>query len=447
MNRFFFLPFFLVTTMSFAGDQKWQQIWSDEFTGPAIDATKWRVEDAALVKNNELQYYAPDDVYIEDGKLVIRSQQRAMGDREYTSGLVESKGKFSFLYGRVDIRAKLPRGQGLWPAHWMLPADGSWPPEIDIMEIVGSQPEALVMSLHNGAWPDLDSQSFDTLGPDLSADFHVFSLEWEPGSIRWLLDDVQQFAVTRGVPSIPFYLILNTAVGGSMPGNPDETTVFPQYHVIDYVRVSAKKVPGMFYLITGADGGRVVVSPDRNPYPAGTQITLTAIPGIGKVFDHWEGALSGAENPTTVKMDADRSVRAVFAADPNAPVLLSRGKPAFASSAEEPKYGAGYAVDGQRKTRWSSAFSDNEWLYVDLGEPRHIEAIRISWENAYAKEYALEVSDDTQSWRNIHTKRGGRGGTEEVLGIDATARYVRLRGIQRASEWGYSLWEFDIFGR
>lgn len=447
MNRFFFLPFFLVTTLSFAGEPKWHRIWSDEFDGPAVDTSKWRVEDAALVKNNERQYYAPDDVYIENGNLVLRSQKRAMGDREYTSGLVESKGKFSFLYGRVDIRAKLPRGQGLWPAHWMLPADGAWPPEIDIMEIVGSQPEALVMSLHNGAWPDLDSQSFDTLGPDLSADFHVFTLEWEPGSIRWLLDGAQQFAVTRGVPSIPFYLILNTAVGGSMPGDPDETTVFPQYHIIDYVRVSARKIPGMFYLVTGTDGGRVAVSPDKNPHPAGSVVTLTAVAGIGKRFDHWEGDLSGTDNPATVKMDADRSIRAVFAADPNAPVLLSRGKPAFASSAEEEKYGAKNAVDGQRRTRWSSAFSDAEWLYVDLGESHPIEAIRVSWENAYAKDYALEVSDDAQSWRNIHAKRGGRGGTEEILGIQATGRYVRLRGIQRASEWGYSLWEFDIFGR
>ena len=447
MNRFFFLPFFLVTATSFAADSKWHPIWSDEFDGPSIDATKWRVEDAALVKNNELQYYAPDEVYIEDGKLVLRSRQRPMGEREYTSGLVETKGKFSVLYGRVDIRAKLPRGQGLWPAHWMLPADGSWPPEIDIMEIVGSQPEALVMSLHNGAWPDIDSQSSDHLGPDLSADFHVFSIEWEPGSLRWLLDGQQQFAVTEGVPDKPFYLILNTAVGGMMPGNPDETTVFPQYHVIDYVRVFARKIPGMFYLITGADGGRVALSTDRNPIAAGSTVTLTPVASIGKRFDHWEGDFEGDDSPAQVKMDRDRTIRAVFAPDPGAPAVLSRNKPVVASSVEDDKYAAANAVDGQRKSRWSSAFSDNEWIFVDLGEARPIEAIRISWEAAYGKDYALDVSDDAKNWRNIHTKRGGFGGTEEVLGINTTARYVRLRGLKRGTEWGYSLWEFEIFGR
>ena len=130
----------------------WHLVWSDEFDGAAIDPSKWRIEDAFLVKNNELQYYTPEDVFLSNGCLVIRSQKRAFRDHDYTSGLVENKGKFAMAYGRYEIRAKLPSTQGIWPAHWMLPEDGSWPPEIDIFEGFWRANEVwtdrLTMSLH-----------------------------------------------------------------------------------------------------------------------------------------------------------------------------------------------------------------------------------------------------------------------------------------------------------
>lgn len=196
----------------------WHLIWASEFDGPDVDETKWRIENAALVKNNELQYYAPDEVYIEDGHLVLRSRHRTMGRREYTSGLVETKGKFEFLYGRVEIRAQLSRTQGLWPAHWMLPADGSWPPEIDIMESVGSQPNWIIMSLHDGRWPKLDSQSREHFGPDYCAAFHTFAREWDPDELRWYIDGELQFITHEDVPRKPLYLILNTAVAAICGG-------------------------------------------------------------------------------------------------------------------------------------------------------------------------------------------------------------------------------------
>ncbi|OQW96640.1 MAG: hypothetical protein BWK77_04070 [Verrucomicrobia bacterium A1] len=425
----------------------WVLVWQDEFDGPAVDTTKWRVEDAALVKNNERQYYAPDEVYIENGHLVLRSRKRTQGDREYTSGLVETKGKFAQAFGRFEIRAKLPRSQGIWPAHWLLPEDGSWPPEIDIMECVGSQPDLVTMSLHMGEWPALESQSGDFIGPDFSQDFHVFALEWAPGELRWTVDDVERFFTTDNVPQVPMYLILNTAVGGDMPGEPDETTALPQVHQIDYVRIYAKDVPGAFFLVASADNGRIGITPKEPRYATGSVVTLKAVPSIGYKFSHWSGAAEGAENPIVITMDGHKTVSAHFETDAAAPLLLSKGKPVTASSVEKDGLEPQNAVDGDRGTRWSSAFSDFEWIMVDLGEVHPIEAIRLDWENAYGRNYKIDVSDDGTTWRNIHSKTGGRGGVEEIIRIAGSGRFVRLTGLQRAREWGYSLWELGVYGK
>lgn len=427
----------------------WRLVWHDEFDGDTVDDTRWRVEDAALVKNNELQYYAPDEVYLEDGCLVLRSRQRAMGNREFTSGLIESRGRFAQAFGRIEIRAKLPRTQGMWPAHWMLPEDRSWPPEIDIMESVGSQPELISMSLHTGAWPDLDSQTMDHLGPDYSADFHVFALEWDPDELRWYIDGTLAFSTRENVPQKPFFIILNTAIGGNMPGDPDETTEWPQHHRIDYVRVYARDVRDTFFLTTATRNGRVVVTPrDReNRYKKGSAVTLKAVPSIGYRFSRWSGGAEGEDNPAEVVMDADRRVVAHFVPDPDAPLLLSRGRKAAASSMENDNYPPENAVDGDRKTRWSSEFSDQEWITVDLGAPHRIDAVRLDWEAAHARDYRLDVSQDGRTWQNIHAKSDGHGGVEQIININTTGRFVRMDGIERAREWGYSLWEFEVYGR
>ena len=427
----------------------WHLVWQDEFDGDVVDESKWRIEDAALVKNNELQYYATDEVYVENGHLVLRSRKRLMGEREYTSGLVETKGRFSQVYGRFEIRARIPRTQGIWPAHWMLPADGTWPPEIDIMESVGQRPNWIVMSLHAGEWPNVDSQSGEHVGPDYSSDFHTYALEWEPGELRWYIDGKKRFSTQDQVPDKPFYLILNTAVGGDLPGQPDETTEFPQHHRIDYVRVYAKEIPDTFFLTAGAQGGRVKLSPQNpeNRYPAGSEVTLQATPSIGRSFSHWTGDASGNENPLAVAMNSHKHIVAVFATDLDAPTLLSRGKPITASSRETHLTPAEFAVDGDLRSRWSSRFSDPQWLMVDLGEVCEIAAFRILWENAFAKQYRLEVSEDGEDWQTVHTERDSQGGVEEILNINASGRYVRLTGEIRATEWGYSLWEFEVYGR
>ncbi len=234
-----------VLAASHACAQPWQLVFADEFTGTSIDTTKWNVRNAPGQFNNELQYYSPDEVSVAAGLLTLRSQRRNLGGRQFTSGLVETRGKFAQRYGRVEVRARLPRGQGIWPAHWMLPESGIWPPEIDIMELLGHDPFTVYMTNHWGVLPQHSYRTGSFTGPDFSQGFHTFAVEWTPTRIEWYVDDVIRFANIQGVPtSEPFYIILNTAVGGIWPGNPDHTTVFPQFHEIDYVRVFTRADPG-----------------------------------------------------------------------------------------------------------------------------------------------------------------------------------------------------------
>jgi beta-glucanase (GH16 family) len=128
----------------------------------------------------------------------------------------------------------------------MMVARGTWPPEIDIMELLGHEPTRVYMTHHWGAWPNVQSHGGSYAGPDFSQDFHTFAIEWRPGLLIWLVDGVLRFVSTTHVPDEPFFIILNTAVGGDWPGNPDQTTVFPQYHEIDYVRWYVRSDPGDF---------------------------------------------------------------------------------------------------------------------------------------------------------------------------------------------------------
>jgi len=245
----------------------WKMVWHDEFDGKRVDPGKWNILIREYSKHNELQYYVPDEVYIEKGLLRLRSRVRSYGSQKYTSGRLDTRGKFAAVYGRFEIRAKLPAGKGLWPAHWLYPqnrdwgmeqlmsraiADGQerlipeerpWYSEIDIMEYLGHEPNVLYGTLHYYTFDGQKKTSSGTWRGDVdySKDFHLYALEWEPDSIRWFVDDHLIHATVEGIPHSPHYLILNTAIGGSWPGNPDSTTVFPQFHDIDYVRVYQKR--------------------------------------------------------------------------------------------------------------------------------------------------------------------------------------------------------------
>jgi beta-glucanase (GH16 family) len=219
----------------------WTLSWQDEFDENGLDTEKWIIADGHWSHNGELQYYAPDDVYLHEGKLRIRSQFRYYNEKQFTSGHVETV--YYQRYGRIDISARLPGTKGMWPALWLLPASRAWPPEIDILELVGHDPFTIHMSNHWGPlgpgelpWNVGQTATHHFTGPDFTADFHLFSLEWYPDSLRWLVDNEVKFVSTQGIPHEPMYLIMNTAVGGGWPGSPDPTTIFPQYHDIDFVR-------------------------------------------------------------------------------------------------------------------------------------------------------------------------------------------------------------------
>lgn len=224
----------------------WVLTWRDEFNGRAVDTRKWTIYNKPAEHNHELQYYAPANVSVVNGCLRLASKKQNFKGREYTSGAVNSKGKFAQAYGRFEVRAKLPGTKGIWPAHWLLPGDGAWPPEIDIMELLGHEPTRVHLTNHWGAtWRWVKKNSGQFAGPNFTRGFHTFAVEWQPGRVRWFVDGAARFESRRGVPANrPFYVILNTAVGGDWPGKPDKTTVFPQFHDIDYVRVY-KRRPGL----------------------------------------------------------------------------------------------------------------------------------------------------------------------------------------------------------
>lgn len=265
----FFLT--ILPIAAFAGEKSpkendWKLVWQDEFKDKKLSPKKWNVLLREQSKHNELQYYVPDEVYIEKGSLRLRSRVRDFGSMHYTSGRVDTSGKFAPVYGRFEIRAKLPGGQGLWPAHWLYPQNRNWEmerlmalavtngqeraipearpwySEIDIMEFLGHT-NVIYATLHYHTFEGLKkSTSGKVTGKaGYTKDFHIYALEWEPHVMRWFVDGQLIHSTTKGIPHTPHYLILNTAVGGKWPGNPDETTVFPQFHDIDYVRVYQRK--------------------------------------------------------------------------------------------------------------------------------------------------------------------------------------------------------------
>jgi len=242
---------------------QWSLVWSDEFNGrnTTIDATKWVIETGGGgFGNDELEYYTarPQNVQVRHGHLIIEAfQEKYTGPdgvtRDYTSARLKTQTKFSQAYGRFEARIKIPRGQGLWPAFWLLGVDIDrigWPDdgEIDIMENVGKEPSAVHGTIHGPGYSGAGGISASYSLPHglrFADHFHVFAVEWEPEVIRFYTDG-QRYATRtpkdlpggkKWVFDHPFFIILNVAVGGNWPGNPDSSTVFPQTMLVDYVRV------------------------------------------------------------------------------------------------------------------------------------------------------------------------------------------------------------------
>jgi beta-glucanase (GH16 family) len=272
---------------------EWQLVWHDEFDGTAVDVSKWDFDigngffDYKSHRwidgwgNEELQYYTREagNVVVKDSLLTIRALKESLHGCGYTSARLKTRKRdgtalFAKQYGRFEIRAKVPWGKGLWPALWMLPQDaayGGWAAsgEIDLMEIVGEKPHAVLNSIHFGS-PGLPARELITHahplpGGSTVADWHVYACEWEPGEIRFHVDEVHtctrdhwwscsrtkngEGVIARRAADVnpwpapfdqPFFLLMNVAVGGNFPGLPNEQTQFPAELMIDYVRVYDK---------------------------------------------------------------------------------------------------------------------------------------------------------------------------------------------------------------
>ncbi|MEU1280764.1 family 16 glycosylhydrolase [Streptomyces sp. NPDC005805] len=314
---------------------------SDDFNGPAgsaVDGSKWQTETGDNVNNHERQYYTAGNrnaALDGQGNLVITARRENPGNYqcwygrcEYTSARLNTAGRFTTTYGHVEARLKVPRGQGMWPAFWMLGNDigqVGWPAsgEIDVMENVGFEPSTVHGTLHGPGYSGAGGigAGYTLPGGQKFADnFHTFAVDWSPNEVTWSVDgQVYQrrtpadLGGRQWVFDKPFFLILNLAVGGYWPGDPDGSTVFPQQLVVDHVRVTTGDSPSTSGTITGI-GGKCVDVAGANA-ANGTPIQITdcngnaaqrwtvggdgTIRALGKCLD---AASGGTANGTPVQL-------------------------------------------------------------------------------------------------------------------------------------------------
>lgn len=232
-------------------------VFTDEFNDDTLDTNKWNFQigdgcpEVCGWGNNELEYYRKENTFFKNGSLIIEAKKENFKGKSYTSSRINTQGKFTLKYGRVDIRAVLPKGQGIWPAFWMLGENINtvgWPScgEIDIMEMIGGQGRE--NTTHGTThWDNAGTYAsyggHHTLSNDVFNDeFHVFTIIWDKQFIKWYIDDVQFHEIDITPSGLSefhkdFHLLFNLAIGGNWPGNPNDSTVFSQYLIVDYIRV------------------------------------------------------------------------------------------------------------------------------------------------------------------------------------------------------------------
>jgi beta-glucanase (GH16 family) len=276
----------------------WTLAWSDEFDGPngaPVDSTKWSFDIGGNGwGNNELETYTSRtaNADLEGGSLVVKALRETFTGpdnitRNYTSARLLTRNKFTQTYGRFEARIKIPYGQGIWPAFWMLGDNidtAGWPNcgEIDIMENIGKEPSIVHGTFHGPGYSAANGVTAAYTLPNgrkFSDDFHTFAVEWEPNVMRFYVDGLLYKTRTPAdLPSgttwvfnHPFFIILNVAVGGGFPGNPDGTTVFPQTMQVDYVRVYQRTTPSNVPVLFTDEGSNRALALDsvtfkRDPF-------------------------------------------------------------------------------------------------------------------------------------------------------------------------------------
>ena len=306
----------------------WQLAWSDEFGGDSINTNNWTFDignGSGGWGNNELEYYTsrPQNAYVTNGMLHIVARKESYGGQNYTSAKLKTLGLFSKKYGRFEFSAKLPQGQGYWPALWMMPQDkvyGGWAAsgEIDVMENKGSNPTNVLGTIHFGGMYPNQAQSygpsFNFPSGDSVTNFHLYTLEWTNNAIRWYIDgqlyETQIYWWSSSNPTNTnirnpypapfdqiFNIIMNLAVGGNFGGNPDGTTVFPGDMQVDYVRaydwISVPPPPPVLQLRFAFDDHSGSTTMPSDTSGGGANVTLQMANGVGAGSDYHGVAGSG----------------------------------------------------------------------------------------------------------------------------------------------------------
>jgi beta-glucanase (GH16 family) len=382
-------------------------VFADEFDGTEVDETKWNVLDCPNGINNDIAYMAPHNVWVEDGHLVLRQQREEYEGYQYTAGKVNTQHKFTFRYGRIEIRARPPAGNGLHSALWTATegcsgtATGNvnciWPPEIDIVEILGERPDTYYTYYHAGQGDTNGGGGWHYPGCDLAEDFHVYAVEWDPGEIRWYLDGVLYQTLTQAdadVAEAGLYnhiLILDTTVGGNWPVPPDDTTPFPSIHRIDHVRVYQWKGPPR---------------PTSTPAPTHTPTIVNK----ELVRDEWTASASGS-------------------ADGHPPEQ---------------------AIDGSADTCWTSAEGQapDRWFQLDLGATRLFNRLEFDGGGEPGSgpgDYEVVVSRDGETWGAPIA--GGEGSEGETIIPFETqmARYVRIVQTDSGTDGHWSVCDLRVY--
>lgn len=416
-----------------------------EFDGAALDSSTWntcyvyRPTHCTNQWNKELQSYTPDNVTVSNGAAHLTARKESVtGYLEggasstfgYSSGMISSHGKASFQYGYAEFRARVPKGQGIWPALWLLPESRTWPPEIDIMEYIGSQPDRVYMTNH--ASDGTGAKSFAYVGPDFSQDWHTYAIDWKPSALTFYVDGVQRGQVTVGVPQQPMYLLANVAVGGTWPGSPDASTTFPATMDVDYLRIwdaGQGKFP-----VTPAAAPVLSASPTPTPTPPAPSPTPEPAP---PVVSPAPGETSPVVSPGTLTPAPPTTATAAGFADDFSAGTIDRSRWPSASSAAITELGRLRIPSTGSYPAVSSPLQDFRNTSTSL---KVVQAPTSS-----SSELFLNVGPDDANQVSIYksannlffrSTRGGQSTTEGTIAFDPKVMaHWRIVSTQSGTQW------------
>ena len=324
MYKFIVFIFLFITQFTFG--QGWVKIWSDEFDYTGLpNSSKWAYDVGGNGwGNGESQYYTNarlENARVENGNLIIEARKEAYGGKDYTSARIVSKGLGDWKYGKIEVRAKIPTGKGMWPAIWMLPSEnvyGIWPKsgEIDIMENVGFEPNTIHWNVHTESYNHSIGTNKGNKGNFFEPynNYYTYAVEWYEDSIRFLVDDIEYFQFDKENNNSDvwpfnqkFHLLLNIAVGGWGGLQGIDASAFPQKMYIDYVRVYKQSGVEASYTcnVNNWSHGSVVKTPDLSSYSSGTEVNLRAVPKSGFVFNKWYGTVQDTSSSVDLIMYSD----------------------------------------------------------------------------------------------------------------------------------------------